>query len=413
MMDTDQQGRKNIILLGLTSLITDASSEIIFPLMPFFLAALSNLSGSAIQLGLLIGLIGGLGDSLSSILKGLSGFWSDKIHKKKPFVIAGYSISAGSKIFFPFSTNGGHVAIVRVFERTGKGIRDAPRDAIIAESTEAQKGKGFGIHRALDSAGAVIGAVIALLFVIIFRPDPEVAPELTLNALKITFFFAAGLAFFSLIPLIFVKSKEGAVAAKYKLGFRNLPRCYWYLVLITGLFAIGNFTYMFFVYQSSSIFSAEWVIIAPIAFYILFNIVYTSLSIPGGVLSDRIGKGKVLIMGYGFFGLTCLTFTVSASPLLFILGFCIYGLSFAFIEAVQRALISDIVPPEVRGTALGMFHMITGIVALPAGLLAGYLFDFAPIWTFVYGGIIALTSMILLVLYLKTNEEARACQIPS
>ncbi|MHA1358766.1 MAG: MFS transporter [Candidatus Helarchaeota archaeon] len=391
-------GRKNVILLGLTSLITDSSSEIIFPLMPFFLTALVALGGSVIEIGLLIGFIGGLGDSLSSVLKAISGFWSDKIHKKKPFVVAGYSISAGAKLFFPLSINGGQVAAVRVIERTGKGIRDAPRDAIIAESTEAKKGMGFGIHRALDSAGAVIGTLVALLFILIIRPD-STDPSSTMAALRIIFFFAAGLAFFSLIPLLFVKSKEGEVTAKYKLGFRNLTGRYWLLILITGLFSLGNFTYMFFVFQTSSYFPDEWALITPLALYILFNIVYTCFSIPGGLLSDRIGKSKILIMGYGFFGLTCLNFIFSNTLYLFILGFCLYGLSFALIETVQRALVSDITSPEIRGTALGTFHTITGLAALPAGLIAGYLFDIAPFWTFLYGAIIALISLILLTIY--------------
>ncbi|MHA1650106.1 MAG: MFS transporter, partial [Candidatus Helarchaeota archaeon] len=393
-----------IILLGLVSLITDASSEIIFPLMPFFLEILG---GTAIGTGILIGLIGGLGDSLSSILKAVSGFWSDKIRRKKPFVVAGYSISATSKIFFPLSTNAGHVAIVRVFERTGKGIRDAPRDAIIADSSEEKKGRGFGIHRALDSAGAVIGAIIALLFILFFRP--QTGGDELLYVLRITFFFAAGLAFFALIPLIFVKSKPGKVLSKYKVGFKNLPRYYWFLLIIIGLFAFGNFTYMFFVFQTSAFFPAEWKYITPIALYILFNIVYTSLSIPGGNLSDKIGKGNVLIIGYGFFGLTCLAFIFSIALPLFIVGFCLYGVALAFIDSVQRAFISDIVPPELRGTALGTFHMVIGLAALPAGIIAGLFYDINPTITFIYGLTIAIASIVLLTIFLKTNEAIKAC----
>ena len=298
------------------------------------------------------------------------------------------------------------MAIVRVAERTGKGIRDAPRDAIIAESSEGKKGKGFGIHRALDSAGAVIGAVIAFVFLIIFRP--QTAGAELLDVLKITFLFAAILAFFALIPLIFVKSKEGEVKTKYKLGIKNLPRGYWYLVVITGLFAFGNFTYMFFVFQASGAFAAEWAFITPIALYIVFNVVYTGLSIPGGTLSDRIGKGNVLVMGYGFFGLTCLTFIFCTKLPLFIIGFILYGVSLAFVDGVQRAFISDIVVPEVRGTALGTFHMVTGLAALPTGIIAGILYDTSPIFTFLYGTVIGAVALILLIIFLQTNEVAKA-----
>lgn len=402
-VESKTASRKNIILLGLTSLITDASSEIIFPLLPFFLLALS--SGG---IGFIIGFIGSLAPFLSSILKALSGIWSDKIHRKKPFVFAGYTISAVSKVFFPLSSTAGEVALVQILERSGKGVRDAPRDAIIAESSEEAKGRGFGIHRALDSAGAIIGALIATLFFVIFRP--QTAGNELLEILRITFFFAAGLAFFSLIPLIFVKSKEGKVESLYELGIRNLPRCYWYILIVMGLFALGNFTYMFFVFQTSAFFPAEWAFIIPLALYILFNIVYTALSIPGGVLSDQVGMGKVLIMGYGFFALTCATFIFAATLPFFILGFVFYGIALAFIDGVQRALISDSISPELRGTALGMFHMVIGFAALPAGILAGLFFDINPIYTFLYGAIVGGMSLILLLAYLKKNPTSQTCK---
>lgn len=370
--------------------------------MPFFLEIIG---GTAIGTGLLIGIIGGLGDSLSSVLKALSGTWSDKIHRKKPFVAAGYAISATSKIFFPLSNTAGQVAIVRVAERTGKGIRDAPRDAIIAESSGATMGTGFGIHRALDTSGAIIGSIIALVFIVIYHPQNPDA-EL-LMVLKITFFFAAILAFFALIPLIFVKSEAKSSPAKYKIGFRNLPRNFWYLVLIMGFFAFGNFTYMFFIFQTSQLFTLELAFVIPLALYIGFNVIYTVFSIPGGKLSDNIGKGNVLIIGYGFFALTCLTFIFSTTLIPFILGFCFYGIALALIDTVQRAFISDIIDKEVRGTALGTFHMITGLAALPAGIIAGLLYDFNPISTFVYGVIIGLASLFLLLIYLKKIHSSK------
>jgi MFS family permease len=409
-MEVKKAGRKNIILLGLVSFITDASSETIFPLLPFFIAALLVMGGGSAEIGLFIGIIGGLAPALSSILKAVSGYWSDKIHRKKPFVAAGYAISSTSKIFFPLSSTAGQVAIVQIVERSGKGLRDAPRDAIIAESAEEKKGMGFGIHRALDSAGAVVGTVIALTFLLIFHPTDYSGNEL-LNVLRITFFFAAGLAFFALIPLIFVKEKEGKVSAKYKLGIRNLPRQFWYALFITGLFAFANFTYMFFVFQTSDFFPAELKFIVPLALYVLFNIIYTGLSIPAGSLSDRFGKGTILIIGYGFFTITCLTFIFSTTLSFFIIGFCLYGVSLAFIDGVERAFISDMVSPEIRGTALGTFHMVIGIAALPAGFFAGLLYDINPSLTFLYGTVIGVSSVFILFLLLRFRLISKKNQV--
>ena len=391
----------NIILLGLVSFITDASSEIIIPLMPFFL---KFLGGTAIGVGLIVGIVGGLRDSLSSLLKGVSGYWSDKIRRKKPFIATGYAISATSKLFFPIAGTWEVVTLVNVCERTGKGIRDAPRDAIIAESSEGKKGRGFGIHRAMDTAGAIVGAVIAFLLILIFS-----APD-KLDTIRWIFFAAAIIAFFSLIPLIFVKEKPQITPPKYKIGFRNLPRNYYFILIIVALFALGNFTIFFMILFAGSFFTGEFEILIPLLLYILFNITYTIFSIPSGILADKYGNGKILSFGYGFFSLTCVIFIFCQSIPLFVLGFAVFGLSFAVIDTVQRAYISDMIPQENRGTALGTFHMVIGFAALPAGLLAGWLYDLDPTHTapFIYGAIIGLISMILLFIYVKKQKPAKS-----
>ena len=393
----------NIILLGIVSLITDASSEMIIPLLPFFI---EKILGITVGVGLIIGFIGNLGDSLSSILKAISGFWSDKIRRKKPFVVAGYSVSATSKLFFPLCLTWENITVVRVFERTGKGVRDAPRDAIIAESAEKKKGKGFGIHRALDSLGAIIGASMAFLFVFILNPRTGEAGVLDL--VKWIFIFAAILAFFALIPLIFVKDRREKTPTGYKIGIRKLPRQYFFIVLITGLFAFGNFTVLIFLFHVGRFYSGGWHYLMPILLYVFFNVIYTSLSIPIGNLADKHGKGKMLTIGYGIFGLTCMCFIFAQELILFGLCFGILGLSFAFIDGVQRAYISDSVPPEVRGTALGTFHMTIGLLALPAGILAGLLYDVNPTYTFIYGAVFALVAMLLLSIFYKRYQTYKA-----
>ncbi|NVM54091.1 MAG: MFS transporter [Candidatus Helarchaeota archaeon] len=391
----------NIILLGFVSLITDASSEIITPLMPFFI---ERVLGITIGVSLIIGFIGNLGESLSSIFKAIAGYWSDKIRRKKPFVAAGYSLSATSKLFFPLASTWEEVSIIKVFERGGKGIRDAPRDAIIAESSEKKKGRGFGIHRAFDSLGAIIGSMLAFLFILVLYPKSGEAGISEL--IRFIFLFAAILAFFALIPLLWVKDEKKQTTSGYKLGLRNLPRHYYYIIIITGLFALGNFTILLFLYHVCLRYSGILHYMVPILFYVLFNIIYTSFSIPGGNLADKYGKGKILTVGYGLFSLACTTFIFSESELLFILGFGLLGLSFALIDTVQRAYISDGVPPEIRGTALGTFHMIIGLATLPAGIIAGFLHGIDPTYAFIYGAIIALASMLLLMVYSKIHKTS-------
>ncbi|MHA1264116.1 MAG: MFS transporter [Candidatus Helarchaeota archaeon] len=386
---------KNIILLGFTSLINDTSSEIIFPLLPFFLLAIGG--SEVIGIGLILGLVGGLGDGVASVLKAISGYWSDKIHKKKPFVMAGYSISAVSKIFFPISQTWEQVTIVRIVERTGKGIRNAPRDAIIAESSEEKKGRGFGIHRAMDTAGAFLGGVILLFFILYFGIESGT----DIAFMQTVLIFAAILAFFALIPLIFVKTKGTVKPSGFNVGFKNLPRKFFLVLIVTGLFAFGNFTYMFFIIQVRPFFVGTELFIATLL-YILFNLTYTLFSIPAGNLSDSFGKSNVLVLGYGLFSLTCLIFIFSQSLVLFILGFAVYGTALAFVDGVQRAFISDLVPQELRGTALGTFHMITGLAAIPAGIIAGFLFSYVgAIYTFIYGAVIGGISLILLLFLTK------------
>ena len=372
---------RNILLLGLVSFLADVSSEMIMPLLPLFIASL----GGA---GIAIGLIGGIGDSIASILKVVSGHWSDRLGKRKVFVSLGYGLSAGAKILFPLATAWGHLLFLKPLERVGKGLRTAPRDAIIADyTTERDRGKGFGLHRAMDTSGAVIGSGLAfMLFWFLGLGFREI------------FAIAAGMAFIALVPLHFVKEKRARKSeTSLMIGIGELQPDLKRFIIVATIFSLGNFSYMFFILKTQSIFAGRMALAMPILLYTLYNIVYALLSVPSGILSDRIGRKNVILIGYLAFAATCLGFALFNSLAVFVLLFVLYGVSSALIDGTQRALVSDLSPGKLRGTSLGTFHAMTGIAVLPANIIAGLLWEWTtPETMFVFGGLMAIAAALLL-----------------
>lgn len=381
-----------ILLLGVVSLITDMSSEMIMPLLPLFITALGG--G-----GMVVGLAGGVGDSLSSLLKVVSGRLSDVFGRKKLFVMVGYAISSFAKLFFPFAQSGYDVVAIRFFERVGKGVRTAPRDALVAAySTQGKRGRGFGIHRAMDTAGAVVGSAFAFVLIWFFALD-----------MRTVLLVAAIIAFGALVPLLFVEDVRTRLPANRSLlTLTGLSPELKRLILATTLFALGNFSYMFFVLRASEMFSGRLAIATPLLLYILFNIVYALTSVPAGALSDRIGRRQGLLLGYGLFFLTCVGFWLVGSPWLLAPLFVLYGLSFGFIEPIERAFVADLARSELRGTALGTFHTAAGIATLPASIIAGALWDYVSYGAaFFWGAALSLVAMCVLVLFVHeaTTEQ--------
>jgi len=396
----------NILLLGIVSFLNDLSSEMIMPILPIFIIAL----GGA---GFIVGLIGGLQDSISSILKVFSGYWSDRIGKRKIFVSSGYLTSAAFKLLLSFSAIWQHILIFASFERVGKGLRTAPRDAIIADSMPEARGKGFGIHRALDTSGAIAGSVIVLLLLLFFWFDLEqIAYQI--GFYKSIIVIAAIVAFLSLVPLHFVKEgKREPQEVKLQISLKKLPKQLKLFVTVATLFALANFTYMFFVLRATDAFMpimpVKESIALAILLYVLFNAFYALLAIPFGTLSDRIGRSKVLIFGYVLFSVTCLGFAFFDSLAAFLILFPLYGVVYAMIDGNQRAFVSDLSTEDLRATALGTFHTAIGLVALPASVTAGLLWQaISPNATFIYGSVISFIAVILFLIF--TDYFNKSCE---
>ncbi len=371
-----------VLLLGIVSFLNDLSSEMIMPILPMFITALGGT-------GLVIGLIGGLRDSISSILKVFCGYWSDKTGKRKVFVFSGYLTSALFKLALAFSKIWQHILIFSGLERVGKGLRTAPRDAIISDSMPKERGKGFGIHRALDTSGAILGSLV--VFILFWF--------LGFN-FKSVILIAAVFSLFSLIPLYFVKEKKKEPQdISLKIGLKNLPRSLKLFILVSSIFALANFSYMFFILRAQEFFTGKLAIGVPILLYILFNIFYAVFAIPFGALSDKIGRKKVIIFGYLLFSLTCLGFAFFNSLAAFIVLFALYGIVYAIVDGNQRAFVSDLSTEKLRATALGTFHTATGLVALPASLIAGFLWQITPTITFIYGSILSMASVLLFLIF--------------
>jgi MFS family permease len=393
----------NVLVLGLVSLLTDASSEMIYPIMPLFLTTIG-------ATGLVIGLIEGASETTASILKVVSGWYSDKFDKRKPFVTGGYSLSTVMKPFLIWATTPAQVLLIRISERVGKGVRTAPRDALIADSTASDvRGKAYGFHKAMDSTGAVLGPVMALVIILVVVATRDEIFRLIFAIAVIPAVIAVA------VILLFVREKERATRAPskktFKKGLGELGRPFWLLMAVVVIFYIGEISYAFFILRAEDVDSAFFDRLVPssvtdpdiakmvqaIVLYILFNVVFVLTAIPAGNLSDRLGRRPVIMASFTVFILACAIMALAGHLAILAVGFALFGLYKGTSEGVFKAYVTDVVPPDLKGTALGAFHTSVGLVLLPGGMVAGLLWDSVGHWsTFVYGMAMSLVALAML-----------------
>ncbi|MBI2669974.1 MAG: MFS transporter [Candidatus Yanofskybacteria bacterium] len=379
----------NVILLGLTSLLADFSSEMVFPILPFFIQSL----GGA---GVAIGLAFGIGDAVAAVFKVISGRWADKTKKYRTFVFAGYAFSAVAKFLYPLSSSWRQILAVRPIERIGKGFRDAPRDAILSESlSHERRGRGFGIQRAMDSAGAILGSLAVLIFVFYF--------DLALSKI---FLISAVIALFAVVPIIFVKVPEQLKIAKKAIGFEGLSSQLKKFILVASVFALANFSYAFMILKTQTLFgdlNFKKALSSTLLLYIFFSIFDTGFSTLAGSWSDKFGRRKVIISSYillavVFFGFGAISLWQPDRTWTFIflfILFALYGLFRATVNISQKSFVCDLSGVEIRGTALGTFETFTGLAAIPAGLIAGLLWNVNQTLPFIYGLVLSLFAALL------------------
>ncbi len=379
-----KEGKRNIRLLGWSSFFNDIGSEIVSPLLPFYVI---SLGGG----GMAIGLLSGLREGISSLVKVMGGWLSDVTAKRKSFVILGYSLSSFFRFLLFFAGTWQQVTSFVSLERAGK-LRDAPRDAIISDST-SRKGHGFGFVQMMDTSGAIIGTLIVLF--LFWWLDMRFESIILIAAL---------IGSISIIPLFFV-SEPKTIPIKKSLmeGVCGLGRNLKFFIFVASIFTLANFgLYMFLLLRAKEI-SGSFAV--PLLMYAVFNVFYAGTSIPFGNMSDRVGRKKVLLLGYILFFFLSLAFVRVSDLYLFGALFALYGIVSAITKPIQSAFVSDLAH-EMKGTAFGFYHFVTGIVAIPAGLIAGYIWEISHELMFIYLAIIAFVAIIML-LFVKENGELR------
>ncbi|MBI5195801.1 MAG: MFS transporter [Nitrospirae bacterium] len=407
-MDTDRKIiglHRNVFFAGLVSFFMDLSSEMIYPLVPIFLSTVLGVNKSV------IGLIEGIAESTASLLKVFSGWLSDRMGKRKALMIAGYGISALSRPIVAFSTLWGHVLAFRFVDRFGKGIRGAPRDAVIAESTPmTELGRSFGFHRSMDTLGAVIGPAMAFLILSIFTGN-----------FRLVFWLSMIPAIIAVLVIVFLIKEKGQGSqvsvksdsvGKEKLTLKtdtNLnpgtleplnPHSFdWrfkLFVAVATLFALGNSSDVFLILRAANLGIEETQI--PIL-YLSFNLIYSLTSVPAGIFSDKFGKKRVILLGFILFGFVYYGFTGASQQWHIWALFMLYGIFMGLTEGVQKAFIGTIIPQNMKATGYGIFNTFTGLAMLPASIIGGWLWDnISPSATFYFGAVTASAATLLFII---------------
>ena len=382
--------------LGFVSMLMDISSEMIHALLPVYLVTVLGTSATT------VGVIEGIAEATASVTKVFSGAVSDWIGKRKLLAVLGYGLAAITKPVFPLAPTVGWLVAARFVDRIGKGIRGAPRDALVADLAPAHlRGASFGLRQSLDTVGAFIGPLLAIALM-----------GLTANDFTLVFWVAVIPAFAALALIVFAVHEPGRESAFREVKFplhrdelARLGRTYWLVVVVATVLALARFSEAFLLLRANQI--GLPVMLVP-GVLVVMNTVYSLASYPAGVLADHGGRYRVLVMGVGFLVLADLVLAFAPGIGGVAVGVALWGLHMGFTQGLLATLVADTSPPELRGTAFGMFNLLTGGALLAASVVAGLLWDnIGARGTFVGGAVLASVALLGL-LALRRQISARA-----
>jgi MFS family permease len=388
---------RNVVILGFVSLLNDGASEMIYPLLPVFLSTVLGAGPAA------LGIIEGIAETTASLLKLYSGYWSDRVKKRKGWIVVGYGISNVIRPLIAFSTSWLHVLVLRLSDRVGKGLRTSPRDAIIADSTPVEsRGLAYGFHRAMDHSGAIVGPLAATALLLVYHDNLKTIFLLSI----IPGILAVSLLLFGLKE----KQAEPVSAASittfnFRAAWNEMPSSFKKYLGIILIFTLGNSTDAFLLLRAQQL--GVQVALLPMIWVVL-HIVKMGFSVPGGILSDRIGRKKVIVTGWVVYALVYAAFGAATQNWHAWALFALYGIYFGLTEGVEKALVADFAPSHLRGSAFGLYHLIVGLGALPASLIFGLVWQrLGSAAAFGMGaGLALLGSVMLSMLAIKRPEGA-------
>jgi MFS family permease len=388
--------RRSVIALGWVSFLTDVSSDMIYPLLPAFLTKTLGAGPSA------VGLIEGVAETTASLTKIGSGIWSDRTRRRKPIVVLGYVIAAVARPLVAFARLWSQVLAIRFTDRVGKGIRTSPRDALLADIVPSdRRGRAFGLQRAMDNAGAVVGPLLAALLLKL-----EFVDERGVFLLAAVPGFAAILVLLLAVPNT-PRRSEGASAVAVPAG--KLPARFWRVIAIFAFFTLANSTDAFLLLRAQDAGVALWQL--PLL-WSFFHAVKTATGVPGGALADRAGRIPAITLGWLVYCLAYAGFAFVSRPLAVWALFAFYALFFGLTEGSERAFVADLVPERLRGRAYGTFHAAIGLTALPASVIFGLLWKrFGARTAFLTGAAVALAAAV--ALWTATREIRRSRRNPA
>jgi len=385
---------KNVVITGLVSFFMDLSSEMVYPLVPLFLA---NVLGADKAV---IGLIEGIAESTASILKVFSGWLSDRIGSRKWLMAAGYGLAVLSRPIMAMSVSWREVLASRFVDRLGKGMRTAPRDAILAESTEtAYLARAFSLHRSMDTLGAVVGPLTAFFILGLFQ-----------NNYRLVFWMSIIPGIIAVLLIIFFiteKGKERTLAAQRpRLTLRHFNWRFRLFIVIAAIFAFGNSSDAFLILKAQQ--TGIQPTLIPIV-YLTFNLLYALSAIPAGMAADRFGKRRIILLGFILFSLVYYGFAVTEDSRGIWGLFVLYGIFMGLTEGIQKAYLATIIPPDFKATAFGVYNTVVGLATLPASIIGGWLWDaFSSSATFYFGSAMAAVAAVLFVALISTAKGQKA-----